>query len=70
MKKELITAIISAVDLYIQQEEDGGILYDDTPSVQGGGSITIKNSVKSNWKMFGQQDQLRARTNRRVKKGS
>jgi hypothetical protein len=69
MKKELLTAIISAVDMYIQQEEDEESFDDDTLDIQGGNGGNVKNMTKSNWKMFGQQDQLRARTNWRVKKG-
>ena len=68
MKKELVTAIISAIDMYVQQEENEESFDDDIPNTQGGNSNNIKNSVKSNWKTFGQQDQLRARTNWRVKK--
>jgi hypothetical protein len=68
MKKELLTAIISAVDMYIQEEEFEES-FDDTPDVQSIGGNNTRNVTKSNWKMFGQQDQLRARTNWRVKKG-
>jgi hypothetical protein len=69
MKKELLTAIISAVDMYIQQEDGEESFGDNTPNTQGGNSSNMKNATKSNWKMFGQQDQLRARTNWRVRKG-
>lgn len=58
MKKELATAILGAVNAYIQQEEVNKAF----------ANIQVPSAEMSSWRLFKQQEQMRARTNPRINK--
>ena len=62
MRKELVVAVMSAIDVYLQQEEIIWTPYD------AGDSSDTGNPAVSRWRLFGQQEQMRARANWRIRK--
>ena len=60
MKKELAAAIIGAVSAYMQQEEVNNSF----------ANLYVPSSEISSWRLFKQQELMRARTNFRIQKAS
>ena len=60
MKKELAAAIIGAVSAYMQQEEVNNAF----------ANLYVPSSEISSWRLFKQQELMRARTNFRIQKAS
>ena len=58
MKKELTAAILGAVNAYIQQEEINNAF----------ANIYVPNSEMSSWRLFKQQELMRARNSINVKR--
>ena len=60
MKKELAAAILGAVNAYIQQEEVNNAF----------ANMYVPSAEISSWRLFKQQELMRARTNLRINKSS
>ena len=60
MKKELAAAIIGAVNAYIQQEEVNNAF----------ANMYVPRAEISSWRLFKQQEMMRARSNFRINKAS
>ncbi len=60
MKEKLAAAIISAVNAYIQQEEIDNAF----------ANMYVPRAEMSSWRLFKQQELMRARTDFRIKRAS